>query len=191
LGVKVGLDREQVVEAAVELLEADALAAPPTLAALAARLGVRTQSLYAHVDGADGLRRELALYALAELTVRLRTAAIGVAGRDAIAAIVQAYVAFATEHPGLYTASLRAPGDDVELRAAIDATMEPLNLVFRSYGLDAEAVSHWYRMVFSCIYGFAAMRRDGLLTLPGDPDRTLARMVRVFSDQLELERRPD
>jgi AcrR family transcriptional regulator len=189
LGVKVGLDREQVVAAAADLLEADAQGAPPTLAALAGRLGVRTQSLYAHVDGADGLRRELALYALGELTARLRTAGIGVAGRDAIAAIVQAYVTFATEHPGLHAASLRAPGDDAELRTAIDDAMEPLNLVFRSYGLDAEAASHWYRMVFSCIYGFAALRRDGLMTMPGDPDRTLARMVRVFSDQLELERR--
>jgi AcrR family transcriptional regulator len=188
VGTKVGLDREQVVAAAAELLEAGGSAEPPTLAALAARLGVRTQSLYAHVDGADGLRRELALFALGELTARLRTAAIGVAGRDAIAAIVEAYVSFATEHPGLYGASLRAPGDDAELRAAVAETMEPLTVVFRSYGLDADGASHWYRIVFSCVYGFAALRRDRLLTMPGDPEETLAHMVRVFSDQLERER---
>jgi AcrR family transcriptional regulator len=176
VGTKVGLDRERVVAAAAELLEAGGSGEPPTLAALAARLGVRTQSLYAHVDGADGLRRELALFALGELTARLRTAAIGVAGRDAIAAIVEAYV------------SLRAPGDDVELRAAVAETMEPLTVVFRSYGLDADRASHWYRIVFSCVYGFAALRRDRLLTMPGDPDETLAHMVRVFSDQLERER---
>ena len=170
MGVKVGLDREQVVAAAAGLLEADPAGAPPTLTALAHRRGVRTQSLYAHVDGADGLRRELALYALARLTDRLRTAAIGVAGRDAISAIVHAYVTFATEHPGLYAAS------------------EPLDLVFRSYGLDPTERSHWYRMVFSCVYGFAALQRDGLMTMPGDPDETLARIVRVFSDQLERER---
>ena len=171
-----------------QLLEADPAGAPPTLTALAHRLGVRTQSLYAHVDGADGLRRELALYALARLTDRLRTAAIGVAGRDAISAIVHAYVTFATEHPGLYAASMRAPGDDPELRAAIADAMEPLDLVFRSYGLDPTERSHWYRMVFSCVYGFAALQRDGLMTMPGDPDETLARIVRVFSDQLERER---
>jgi AcrR family transcriptional regulator len=186
VGTKVGLDREQVVTAAAELLEAGG---PPTLAALADRLGVRTQSLYAHVDGADGLRRELALYSLARLTERLRTAAIGVAGRDAIAAIVGAYVSFAADHPGLYAASMRAPGDDPDLRAAIGDAMEPLNLVFASYGLDPSEASHWYRMVFSCVYGFAALRRDGLMTMPGDPEETVARIVRVFSDQLEQERR--
>ena len=185
MGVKVGLDREQVVTAAVELVEADPAGGPPTLGAVAARLGVRTQSLYAHVDGADGLRRQLALSALARLAERLRTAAIGVSGRDAIAAIVRAYVSFATEHPGLSAAAMRAPGDDPGLRAAIRATMEPLNLVFASYGLDATEASHWYRMVFSCVYGFAALQRDGLMTLPGDPDATLTRIVDVFSDQLD------
>ncbi|HZP28950.1 MAG TPA: TetR-like C-terminal domain-containing protein [Acidimicrobiia bacterium] len=187
MGVKVGLDRERVVAAAAELLESDPAGAPPTLATLAARLGVRTQSLYAHVDGADGLRRELALHALARLTERLRRAAIGVAGRDAIDGIVRAYVSFAAEHPGLYAASMRAPGDDPELRAAVAAAMEPLTVVFRSYGLDSAEASHWYRMVFSCVYGFAALRRAGLMTMPGDPDETLTRIVRVFGDQLERQ----
>ena len=187
MGVKVGLDREQVVAAAAELLEADPAGAP-TLAAVAARLGVRTQSLYAHVAGADDLRRELALHALARLTERLRTAAIGVAGRDAVGAIVGAYVTFASEHPGLYAASMRAPGDDPQLRDAIRGAMEPLNLVFASYGLAPADAAHWYRMVFSFVYGFAALRRDGLMTLPGDPNETLGRMVRMFGDQLESTR---
>lgn len=187
MGVKIGLDREQVVTAAADLLEDDPAGALPTLAAVAARLGVRTQSLYAHVEGADGLRRDLALHALAELTGRLRTAAIGVAGRDAVGAIVRAYLAFASEHPGLYAASMRAPGDDPELRAAIADAMEPLGLVFASYGLDAADAAHWYRMVFSFVYGFAALRRDGLMTLPGDPGETLGRIVRMFGDQLDRE----
>ena len=189
MGVKVGLDREQVVGAAAELLETDPAGAPPTLAAVAARLGVRTQSLYAHVAGADDLRRELALHALARLTDRLRTAAIGVAGRDAVGAIVRAYVTFASEHPGLYAASMRAPGDDPQLRDAIRDAMEPLNLVFASYGLAPAEAGHWYRMVFSFVYGFAALRRDGLMTLPGDPGETEGRMVRMFGDQLASTRR--
>jgi AcrR family transcriptional regulator len=187
MGVKVGLDRDRVVAAAAELLEADPAGGPPTLTTVAARLGVRTQSLYAHVDGADGLRRDLALHALVELTERLRTAAIGVAGRDAVGAIVRAYVAFASDHPGLYAASMRAPGDDPELRAAIRDAMEPLNLVFASYGLAPADAAHWYRMVFSFVYGFAALRRDGLMTLTGDPGETLGRIVRMFGDQLDRE----
>ena len=66
--------------------------------------------------------------------------------------------------------------------------MEPLNLVFASYGLATVEAAHWYRMVFSLVYGFAALRRDGLMTMPGDPDETVRRIVRMFGDQLERER---
>ena len=66
----VGLDRERVIEEAAALADesgADAV----TLAALAARLGVRSQSLYAHVDGLDGLRRDLAILGQQSLADRL------------------------------------------------------------------------------------------------------------------------
>ena len=51
---------------------------------MAERLGVRTQSLYSHVDGLDGLRRELALHAVRELGAVLTDAAMGRAGAEAM-----------------------------------------------------------------------------------------------------------
>jgi hypothetical protein len=118
---------------------------------------------------------------------RLSEAAMGRAGRQAIEAIVVAWVAFAAEHPGLYAASLQPPGDDPELGEAIAATTRPLNLVFRSYGLDDETAGHWYRLIFSTVHGFAVLRADGLFTMLGDPDATVAHMVRVFAQQLEMD----
>ena len=47
-----------------------------TLADLAARLNVRVPSLYNHVAGLAGLRREIRLLALAELSARLQRAAL-------------------------------------------------------------------------------------------------------------------
>ena len=70
MGARAGLDRAQVIETAAVIADesgADGL----TLAALAARLGVRSQSLYAHVDGLDGLRRDLAVHGQQELARRL------------------------------------------------------------------------------------------------------------------------
>lgn len=138
----VGLDREDVVDAALAVLEEVGRVDGVALREVAARLGVRTQSLYAHVDGAEDLRRALALRGLDALAERLTTAAIGRAGADAIEAIVRAYLAFAQEHPGLFEAAQRPPGDDVEPGEAMGVVMQPLNLVFESYGLDAEAAVH-------------------------------------------------
>src|SRR4051794_22044015 len=102
MAAPVGIDREQVLDAAVaELTEVGRLE-KVSLRGVAERLGVRTQSLYAHVDGAGGLRRALALRSLGFLTERLTTAAIGKAGPVAIEAIVRAYLDFATDEPGLY-----------------------------------------------------------------------------------------
>jgi AcrR family transcriptional regulator len=157
---------------------------------VAARVGVRTQSLYAHVDGIDGLRHALALRGHDALADRLTAAAIGRSGADAIEAIVRAYYAFAVEHPGLYDASLRPPGDDEAMIEATNAVTRPLNLVFESYGLDEAAAVHWYRIVFAGVHGLAVLQRDGLLTLPGDPEESLGRMVDAFVHQLEAEVSP-
>ena len=187
MAAPVGIDRSQVIDAAVAVLEARGRLDQVALREVAERLGVRTQSLYAHVDGVAGLHRQLALRGLAALADDLTRAAIGKAGGDAIAAIVRAYVRFAERHPGLYEASLRPPGDDPELLAAVDAVTRPLNLVFESYGLSGRAAVHWYRIVFASVHGFATLRRDGLITLPGDPDESLRHMIQAFVHQIELE----
>src|SRR5438874_10527419 len=119
MAAPVGLDREQVVAAALEVLDERGRLDAVSLSEVAGRLGVRAQSLYAHVDGADGLRHALALAGLDALTDVLTSAAIGRAGGEAVAAIVHAYYRFAVDHPGLYDATLQPPRDDEELGRAI------------------------------------------------------------------------
>ena len=63
MATQVGLDHDAVIDAAAALVDEDGVEAL-TLAALAARLGIRSQSLYAHVDGLDGLLRDLALHSV-------------------------------------------------------------------------------------------------------------------------------
>jgi hypothetical protein len=127
---------------------------------------------------------------LESLADRLSDAAIGRAGADAVEAIMRAYLAFAGEHPGLYEASLRPPGEAPEVAEAMVRVTRPLNLVFESFGLDAEAAVHWYRIVFASVHGFAVLRRDGLLTLPGDVDETLTHLIAALVHQIEAEVRP-
>jgi AcrR family transcriptional regulator len=190
MAAPVGLKRAQVIDAAVDVLDESGRLDSVALRIVAERLGVRTQSLYAHVDGLDGLRRDLALRALAELATRLTDAAVGRAGAAAVDAIIRTYLRFAGDHPGLYEAGLRAPDGDPELIAAMTAVMRPLNLVFASYGLDEEQALHWYRIVFAAVHGLATLRRDGLITLPGDIEETVDRMSSALTAQIEAEVRP-
>src|SRR5262249_6113108 len=112
----VGIDRAQVVAAAAAIADAQGLE-ELTLAQVAARLGVRLPSLYNHVDGLPGLRRELALCGARQLYERMSRAAIGKAEDEAMLALGQAYRSYIKEHPGLYAATVRAPApDDLDLQ---------------------------------------------------------------------------
>ena len=75
-----GVTRDRVVHAALEVLDevGDIDGVRPSM--VAARLGIRSQSLYAHVDGVNGLRRLLALQSLADLADTVTGAAVGRSG---------------------------------------------------------------------------------------------------------------
>ena len=84
MGRKLGLTRAQVVEAAAEIADRDGLDAL-SLASVASALGVRSPSLYSHVDGLTGLLDALTLAVTAEFGETLRDSVVGVSGDDAVA----------------------------------------------------------------------------------------------------------
>jgi AcrR family transcriptional regulator len=189
MGARAGLDRAQVIEAAAVLADesgADAL----TLAALAARLGVRSQSLYAHVDGLDGLRRDLAVHGQQELAGRLGAAVMGRAGADALRALAAAYAGFAADRPGLYACALRAPLGDEALEASTEAATAPWRATLRSFGLSAVETEHYHRALWAALHGFVTLRGAGLMTRAASTDRSFTTMVDVFVDALAAPRTP-
>jgi len=167
-----GLSRAAVVETAARLADRDGYDAL-TLGAVAADAGVRPPSLYNHVDGLAGLRRELALAGLAELGERLRDAAVGRAGDDALVALAAAYRAYAREHPGVYGALQRAPdpGDD-DVAAAGARLLEPVFAVLRGFGLEGDAAIHAARALRSAMHGFVELERVGGFGIDLDVDES-------------------
>lgn len=184
MAAPVGLDRASVIDAAVAVLDAEGRIEGVTLRPVAERLGVRVQSLYAHVDGVEGLRRAVAIRGLTELGDRLAAAAAGRSGGDALAAIVRAHCAFALERPGMFDATIRPPGDDIELRTVMDQVMAPLDAVLDDHGLTGDTHTHWYRVIFSSIYGYATLRSDSRMTLEADPDVSLELLIDVLTTSL-------
>lgn len=177
------LTPESVVQTAAELAnEAGSLDAV-TLNRLAEALDVRVPSLYNHVDGLAGLRRELTLLALRDLLRGLRQAVRGAAGREALLNVAHAYRAFAQANPGLYPLVLAAPpAGDQALGEMAEDLVSLLQLLMASYGLQGEEAIHAIRGLRSVVHGFVSLEQAGGFGLAVSLDDSYQRLVEIFLD---------
>jgi AcrR family transcriptional regulator len=181
---RTGLDTDAVVTAAAALADAEGLEAV-TLARLASQLGVRPPSLYVHVDGLAGLRRRLAARGVRELAALLRFAAAGRSGKDALAAVANAYRRFAREHSGTYAATQNTANlDDADASAAAAELLATVLAVLRGYGLDDDRAVHATRVVRSALHGFATLEADDGFGLPLDLDASFDLLVATLDQGL-------
>lgn len=171
------LDLLTILQATAEMADTDGLDSV-TLAALARKLGVRSPSLYNHIDGLPGLRLKLTIYGLEQLNRSLTQAAIGRSGDDAVRAIAQAYIAFARAHPGLYAATLSAPlPDQPELKQPAEAIVQLIMRVMQHYGLEEETALHTVRVYRSMLHGFASLEQSNGFGLPLSMDTTIQVLI--------------
>ena len=174
---RAGLTPGRVVEAAEQMVDEVGLQ-QLTLAALAARLGIRQPSLYKHIDSLDALRHRIAVRAKAELADVLGQAAIGRAGADAVAAMSHAYRGWALEHPRRYQAVQRAPvPGDVEDEAASDRVVRVVAAVMDGYGLAGDDAIDAIRALRAALHGFVSLETGGGFGLSANIDRSFDRLV--------------
>ena len=140
---RVGLAPASVTEAGAALADEVGFA-QLSMGLLAERLGVKTPSLYNHVDSLADLIHRIAVLAATELGDALRDATQGRAGSDALIAAAQAMRTYVTRHPGRYAAgnSVRPNGPDDPLSQAIDRLLASLSAVLRGYQLDPDDQIH-------------------------------------------------
>ena len=174
---RVGIDKDAVVRAAAKIADDhgwDAL----TLARVAKKLRIRSPSLYNHVGGLEGLRRELKLLALRDLNTALSRATIGKSRDDAIRGLATAYRAFVKRHPGTYAATMvAAPKNDPAMEAAASNIVETILSVLSGYGLDRREGIHAIRALRSTVHGFAALEIAGGFGIPLDVDKSFEWLV--------------
>jgi len=177
---RAGLDTDAVVAAAAALADAEGLESV-TLARLASTLGVRSPSLYAHVDGLDDLRRRLAVRGALELAAALQKAVAGRSRADALSALADAYRAYARAHPGSYAALQRAPAlGDAEGAVAATGVVDVVLAVLRGYDLEGDDAIHAVRIVRAALHGFVTLETGGGFGLPLALDDSYARLVDVL-----------
>ena len=186
---RAGLDQATVVETAAKLVDEEGLE-QLSLGRLAERLGVRTPSLYNHIAGLPGLKRDLALYCQRELLDRLIRATIGKSRAEAIYALADAYRSYAREMPGRYALTLQAPGaGDQELQDAARQLVDVGRAVLAPYRLSEEDTIHAIRSLRSIVHGFSSLELAGGFGMPVDLDASFHWLIALFVAGLEREGR--
>jgi AcrR family transcriptional regulator len=178
MGRKLGLTLEQVVETAAEIADRDGLDAL-SLASLATALEVRSPSLYNHVDGLPGLRRQLAFHANRLLTLELAESIEGLDGPEALGAIARQLRSFAHRHPGLNDSFLPAPTpeEDPELAAALQEPVGIVGSVLAGMDVDPTTVIPLIRALRASVHGFVDLELRGGFGLPDDIDESFSTTV--------------
>ena len=154
---RANLNKETVIEKAAELANEMGLE-NVTLKILAARLGVRSPSLYNHIKGLGDLRYELMLYGWRKTEERMTEAAIGVSGYAAWEAMCREFYRYATKNPGVFGAMLwynKYDGEETK-----NATKKLFSVCFRiasSMRISEENCNHLLRTFRAFLEGFALL----------------------------------
>lgn len=159
-----------------------------TLATLASELGVRSPSLYNHVNGLPELKELLTTLGLRRLNERLERTGEGLLAEEAMLAIAEAYLDFAREHPGLYELTLKAPGGEQaddgenlrEQRELASSLVGTLLSRMESLGLGGEEGIHAVRGFRSLLHGFASIGQKGGFGMPVEVKASIRFVMRSY-----------
>ena len=181
MGKKVGVTLTDVIDVATTIADREGLEAA-SLRAVADELGIKTPSLYNHVAGLAGLKRELALRAAHELGVVIEDVVGAGEPTEVLRRTARVYRRFAHEHPGLYQAMLPAPkpGEDDELYEAMSAPVRKLTGTLAGAGVDEQQTIHLIRALRSVVHGFIDLEMKDGFGMPEDIDASFERSVDVF-----------
>src|SRR6266511_3064157 len=134
---------------------------------------VATLALYKHVGGLVDLRDRVSVRVVAELTERVRDAVVGVAGEDAVRAVLREYRDYLVRYP--HRAGLLVNPAASEPAAEL---LDVVLAVLAGFGLSGAAAIHAARGLRSAVHGFAVLQAGGGFGLPED----LAESFRLLSD---------
>jgi len=183
-----GLDKEQIVKAAKDLIEqcgCDQF----SMRQLAEKLGVKTASLYAHVESMESLFTDVGLLALQEQKEYQLAAIAGKHRDDAVKSFADAFRKYAKEHSELYRFIMRMPmGNDEALKQAAAVVAEPAMQVLGDYSLTQERKMHWQRVLRGLMHGFLSQEKNGYFShYPVDVEESYRVAVRCLIDGLHAE----
>lgn len=174
---KIRLDKTAILDAAASLAEEIGIH-NLTLSGLAARLGIKSPSLYNHITGLNDLLGGLAGLGLKRLGEALRNAAVGKSKEEALRAVAAEFRKFAKKNPELYRAIMKVPDlGSGELQESVDALVQILNAVLEPYHYQKEDAMHIIRIWKSALHGFISLESAGFFKMQCDIEESFNRMI--------------
>lgn len=156
-----GLSKDLLVEAAKGLIEEQGYSSF-SMRLLADKLGVKTASLYTHVESMEVLITEVGLSALKEQKDFQILAIEGKHRDDAVVCLAYACRQFAKEHKELYKLIMQMPVSCNEtLKNAAEIVTEPAMQVLSEYEISEEQKMHWQRVLRGITHGFVSQEENG------------------------------
>lgn len=152
-----GVTKESAIKAASDIADADGLSAV-SLKAVAERLGIRTPSLYNHIESLDDLLRGAAHSGMRSMNERMTQAAAGLSGVSALESVGAAYFGFVVLHPGIYEiiqwATWHGTDETAELFEAYRALVSRIASSFELKAKKKDAVTN---LVLSVLHGYSTL----------------------------------
>lgn len=177
------LNRELVINRAVEMADQAGSVTGVSLTALAESLDIRVPSLYNHVASLEDLQHGMTVAGSRLLLAELRQASLGLVARPSLEAMAHAYRRFALAHPGIYPLTIRAPeSEDQELVALAQELLQMLLLVWATVGLTGDDALHAIRGFRAVLHGFTALETAEGYRMSLDRDESFRRLVATYLD---------
>lgn len=183
-----GLDKEQITETAKKLIE-ECGYDKFSMRQLAENLGIKTASLYAHVESMESLLTKVGILALQEQKDYQLAAIEGKHRDEAVTALSESYRSFAKGHQELYHFIMKMPiGEEEALRQAAAVVTEPAVQVLADYALTEQQKMHWQRILRGMMHGFISEEENGYFShYPVDVEESYRIAIRCLIDGLHAE----
>ena len=162
---------------AAELLLDEAGVAGVSLREVARRAGVTPTATYRHFADKESLLAALAARGFDAFGAALAEAAQRHGSDDALAAMAQAYLAFALQRPGRFRLMFGPAVADRARHPELQAAVERASVGFRAASAGGEPTEHAITMLrgWSLIHGLTQLVLDGML--PGQDPVQLVRAI--------------
>jgi AcrR family transcriptional regulator len=166
--VRAGLTPDRLAQLGAELADEVGLDGV-TVSAVARRVGVKAASLYSHIASSDELKVRITALALEQLADQGERAIAGRAGREAVAALANAYRDYAAMYPARYAASGQSFGTGADIKPEVMQSVlaagrrhsHMSRAILRGYHLEEPDQTHAVRLIGSVINGFISLELAG------------------------------
>ncbi len=180
-----GLDTNRIISRAAQMANEMGLE-NITLKMLADDLGVKSPSLYNHIDGLDDLKMQLMVYGWKQMEQRIIQAVIGISGYDAIKAGCYAFYEYATENPGVFDAMLWY--NKFQNAETMEATKGLFSVLFKitaSLNISEENCNHIIRTLRGFLEGFSLLVNNAAFGNPISIEESFALSVNVLIEGIK------